>query len=131
MNELNEITSLGLKLLGKARKLASIKTIFENKDVDMLSVSFTMQGYPQAKSVPATRLQERRKYLLAHRQELALDTMHFTMGEHVCLSHVINSGFTSLGAEELRAFLKQCNESKTLFKYVALIVFQFEDDSDS
>lgn len=94
------------------------REVAEDEDVDMLNAGFAVESFPQANLVSTTRLQEIRKYLLAHLQQLALDTMHFTMGEHVFLSHVINSGFENLRAEELRAFLKECNEIKSLFKYV-------------
>jgi hypothetical protein len=69
------------------------------------------------KIAPA-RYREIVQFLKSHRQELALDTMHFPMAEHVILSHIKRSGLGDLTAIELRAFLKGCNTANRAFVYV-------------
>ncbi|KAE9369105.1 hypothetical protein N431DRAFT_346193 [Stipitochalara longipes BDJ] len=56
------------------------------------------------------------KHLFKHRQELALDSMHFRMGEHVLLAHIIDSGL-DLNPNIFRAFLKRCQAEKLYFSW--------------
>jgi hypothetical protein len=67
---------------------------------------------------PFTRFNKIRDYLFGYRRELALETLHITMGEHVFMSHIRNQGAIKLRPDELRAFLKTCNERKEPFRYV-------------
>ena len=45
-------------------------------------------GSSQTPNVVSSRLNEIRQHLFDNRQELALDTMHFSMAEHVLFAHI-------------------------------------------
>jgi len=70
---------------------------------------------------PCPRFNEIRKYFVDNRGILAFETMHFSMGEHVLLSHVVRHNKIQISPEELRAFLKMCHKRRVLFRYVIMI----------
>jgi hypothetical protein len=65
---------------------------------------------------PCPRFNEIRKYLIDNRGVLAFETMHFVMGEHVLLSHIVRYDKIKIQPEELRAFLKMCDKNRDLFR---------------
>jgi hypothetical protein len=85
----------------------STSTDIEMKDVDI-----------QDGSDPSfSRLEEIEQCFIKQRGALALESMHFSMGEHVLLAHIHRQGGIGfLPAEDLRAFLKLCNKSRSLFR---------------
>jgi hypothetical protein len=54
-------------------------------------------------------------YLIERRRELALDSLHFRIGEHVLFAHILNDGL-EISPEEFRAFLKRCTREKKYFR---------------
>lgn len=59
-------------------------------------------------------------YLFRHRQELALDTLHFQIAEHVLYWYIVREGFISLTPTEWRGFLQHCCNENVLFRYVEI-----------
>ncbi|PMD29370.1 hypothetical protein L207DRAFT_616178 [Hyaloscypha variabilis F] len=58
-------------------------------------------------------------YLIERRRELALDSLHFRIGEHVLFAHILNDGL-EISPEEFRAFLKRCTREKRYFRWVEI-----------
>lgn len=56
------------------------------------------------------------QYLFVHRRELALDSMHFEIAEHLLYWYIRREGFISLTPTEWRAFLQRCNAEGVLFQ---------------
>jgi len=55
------------------------------------------------------------KFLAKNRRKLALNTMHFRMGEHVLLAHIVACGL-NVDPNVFRAFLKRCQADNKYFK---------------
>jgi hypothetical protein len=64
------------------------------------------------------RFDEVRNYLLNNRRELALDSLYFTIPEHLLYSYIMTNGGLKLEPEEWRDFLISCNSKKWYFRYV-------------
>lgn len=69
------------------------------------------------------RFEEILQHLVEHHRQLALDTMHLKVGEHVLLAHVIRSGLNTRH-EEFRAFLKRCHRMKKYLRYAGFDAFR-------
>lgn len=68
------------------------------------------------------RFDEIAAYFVDNRNALAIDTMHFAMGEHVLFAHISRQNGIQLTPEELRDFLKICEAQKSMSSYVVSTV---------
>lgn len=54
-------------------------------------------------------------FLDIHRQELALDTLHFPIAEHHLYWYIVREGFIALTPTEWRGFLLRCERERVMF----------------
>ncbi|KUJ23693.1 uncharacterized protein LY89DRAFT_775959 [Mollisia scopiformis] len=57
------------------------------------------------------------QFLFSRRQELALDTLHFTIAEHQLYWYIVREGFISPTPREWRGFLQRCTKENVLFRW--------------
>lgn len=62
------------------------------------------------------RLDEIYDYLCAKRKELALDSLHFSIPEHLLYAYITREGGLDLSIDEWRGFLIRCHADGELFR---------------
>jgi len=101
------------------KRMDAIAATNEKNQATLPYQAFSSKEPPEAPSQTSCgRFDEIRNFLLKNRLGLALDTMDFPMPEHTLYAYILAQGGLSLIADEWRAFLRVCHDTRNLFRYV-------------